>query len=126
MEIDPSILRVECDTLVSENSHRKVRSDPGKRVKIPLKSGVLGSVEEVRGLKVVKIRGISRRQARKEILEYLEKMERAWSSEIADALHLDLSLVNRTLEKLWREKKVEPTTQQVHRKRSDFSQTGTC
>ena len=78
--------------------------------------GSLGSVEEVRGLKVVKIRGISRRQARKEILEYLEKMERAWSSEIADALHLDLSLVNRTLEKLWREKKVEPTTQQVHRK----------
>jgi predicted ArsR family transcriptional regulator len=67
-------------------------------------------------MKVVKIRDISRRQARTEILEYLEKRERAWASEIADALRLDLSLVNRTLEELWREKKVEPTTQQVHRK----------
>lgn len=65
---------------------------------------------EVKGMEVVKIRDVSRKQARKEILEYLDKKERAWSTEIADALRLDLTLVNRILEELWGEKKVEPTT----------------
>ena len=66
--------------------------------------------EEVKGMEIVKIRDVSRRQARKEILEYLDRRERAWSSEIADALRLDLAVVNGILEELWGEKKVEPTT----------------
>ena len=66
--------------------------------------------DEVKGTEVVKIREISRKQARREILEYLDKKERAWSSEIADTLRLDLTEVNRILEQLWGEKKVEPTT----------------
>ncbi len=56
----------------------------------------------------MKIREVSRSQARKEILEFLEKNERAWSSEIADSLRIDLTLVSSILEELRREKRVEP------------------
>jgi predicted transcriptional regulator len=52
---------------------------------------------------------VSRSQARKEFLEFLDKKERAWSSEIADSLRIDLTLVNSILEELWDEKQVEPT-----------------
>jgi len=75
-----------------------------------IRDAIRSFAEEVKGMEVVKIRDISRKQARKEILEYLDKKERAWSSEIADTLRLDLTLVNRVLEELWGEKKVEPTT----------------
>jgi len=61
-------------------------------------------------LEVVRIREVSRAQAHKEILEFLDKNDRAWASEIADSLRIDLSLVNSILEELWREEKVEPTT----------------
>ena len=76
-----------------------------------IRDAIRSLAEEVKGMEVVKIRAISRKQARKEILEFLDKKERAWSSQIADELRLDLSLVNRVLEELWGEKKVEPATQ---------------
>lgn len=56
----------------------------------------------------MKIREVSRSQARKEILEFLEKNEEAWSSETADSLRIDLTLVSSILEELRREKRVEP------------------
>lgn len=64
--------------------------------------------EQVKGMEVVKLREVSRSQARKEILEFLDKRDRAWASEIADALRLDISFVNSILETLWSEKRVEP------------------
>ena len=76
-----------------------------------IRDAIRSLAEEVKGMEVVKIRDISRKQARKEILEFLDKNERAWSSDIADELRLDLSLVNRVLEELWGENKVEPATQ---------------
>jgi metal-responsive CopG/Arc/MetJ family transcriptional regulator len=66
--------------------------------------------EEIRGMEVVRVRDISTKQARKEILDYLSRRERAWSSEIADTLRLDLTVVNAILEELWGEKRIEPTT----------------
>ena len=75
-----------------------------------MREAIRSLADEVKGTEVVKIREISRKQARREILEYLDKEERAWSSEIADTLRLDLTEVNRILEQLWGEKKVEPTT----------------
>ena len=82
----------------------------GKTKSEAIREAIRSFAEEVKGTEVVKVREISRKQARKEILEYLDKKERAWSSEIADTLRLDLAEVNRILEKLWSEKKVEPTT----------------
>lgn len=75
-----------------------------------IREAITSFADEIKGMEVVKIRNISRKQARKEILEYLDKKERAWSSEIADTLRLDLAQVNGILEQLWGEKKVEPTT----------------
>jgi hypothetical protein len=65
--------------------------------------------EQLKGMEVAKIREISRSQARKEILEFLAKKDRAWASEIADALRLDISFVNSVPESLWGESRVEPT-----------------
>lgn len=82
----------------------------GKTKSEAIREAIRSFADEVKGTEVVKIRDISRKQARKEILEYLDKKERAWSSEIADTLRLDLTEVNRILEQLWGEKKVEPAT----------------
>ncbi len=64
--------------------------------------------EELRGLEVVEVRDIPKEQAKKEILDYIKGKERVWSDEIADALRLDLSLVNEILMELWSEGYVEP------------------
>jgi len=64
--------------------------------------------EELKGLEVVELRDIPREQAKKEILEYIKGKERVWADEIADALRLDLSLVNDILMELWSEGYVEP------------------
>ncbi len=64
--------------------------------------------EELRGLEVVELRDIPREQAKKEILEYIKGKDRVWAGEIADALRLDLSLVNDILMELWSEGYVEP------------------
>ena len=75
-----------------------------------IRGAVRNYADMLRGTEVVKLREISRSQARKEILEFLDGRNRAWASEIADELRLDISLVNRILEDLWSEKKVEPTS----------------
>lgn len=75
-----------------------------------IREAIKSYAEELRGAEVVKIRDISRTLARKEILELLDKKERAWASEIADTLRLDVSVVNSILEELWSEKRVEPAT----------------
>jgi len=66
-------------------------------------------VEFTKGMEVLKMRNISKEEAKKEVLAYLEKHERAWSSNIADELRLDIGLVNEILKELWSEEKVEPT-----------------
>lgn len=78
-----------------------------------IRRAVQNYAEYVKGLEVIKLRRMSKKEAKKKILEYLEKNDHAWSSEIADALRLDISLVFEVLEELWREEKVEPTTQQA-------------
>lgn len=82
----------------------------GKTKSEAIREAIRSFADEIKGMEIVKIRDISTRQARREILEYLDKNERAWSSEIADTLRLDLTAVSRILEQLWGEKKVEPAT----------------
>jgi len=74
-----------------------------------IREAIRNYADQLHGTEVMKIREVSRSQARKEILEFLQKNVRAWSSEIADSLRIDLSIVNSILEELWREKRVEPT-----------------
>lgn len=75
-----------------------------------IREAIRNYADQLKGTEVIKIREVSRRRACKEILEFLEKSERAWSSEIADSLRIDLTLVNSILEELWSEKRVQPTT----------------
>jgi len=75
-----------------------------------IREAIRNYAEQLRGVEVIKAREVSRAQARKEILEFLDKNDRAWASDIADSLRIDLSLVNSILEELWREERVEPTT----------------
>lgn len=74
-----------------------------------IREAIRNYADQLKGAEVIKMREVSRREARKEILEFLEKNERAWSSEIADSLRIDLAVVNRILEELWSEKRVQPT-----------------
>lgn len=74
-----------------------------------IRAAIKNYAEQLRGIEVVKIRNVPRSQARKEILEFLEGKDRALSSDIADTLRLDIGLVNRVLQELWEEKRVEPT-----------------
>lgn len=64
--------------------------------------------EHLEGLEVVNLRDVSIKEAKKEIQQYLKGKDRVHADEIADALRLDLSLVNKVLETLWREGEVEP------------------
>ncbi len=74
-----------------------------------IREAIRSYADQLKGTEVIKIREVTRRQARKEILEFLKKNDRAWSSEIADSLRIDLTLVNRILEELWNEKRIQPT-----------------
>ena len=74
-----------------------------------IREAIRNYADQLHGLEIIRIREVSRSQARKEILEFLQKNDRAWSSEIADSLRIDLLVVNSVLEELWSEKRVEPT-----------------
>jgi len=73
-----------------------------------IREAILHYAEYVKGLEVIKIREVSKEQARREVLAYLKEKDRAWSSEIADSLRLDITLVDDVLAELWGEGEVEP------------------
>ncbi|MBE0516848.1 MAG: ribbon-helix-helix protein, CopG family [Methanophagales archaeon] len=60
-------------------------------------------VKEVELVKVIKIRAISREEAKSEIREYLKSRDKAWLDEIADDLRLDFAFVVEIIEELERE-----------------------
>ncbi len=74
-----------------------------------IREAILHYADHIRGLEVMRIREVPREQARREITAYLRERDRAWSSEIADHLLLDITLVNDVLTELWSEDKIEPT-----------------
>jgi len=80
----------------------------GTSKSVAIREAIKNFAEQLRGMEIVKVRDVPRSQARKEILGFLAQKERAWSSEIADSLRIDLTLVNSILEELWGEKRVEP------------------
>jgi len=61
----------------------------------------------VMGLKVIELREIPRKQAEKEILQYLKEKGKAWTSDIADDLRLDVDLVNSIMNDLVKRGMVE-------------------
>ena len=63
----------------------------------------MSSREKLQRIEVLGIRNLSRAQARKEILEYIKGNGNAWTSDIANALKLDLDLVLAILKELRQE-----------------------
>jgi predicted ArsR family transcriptional regulator len=54
-------------------------------------------------IKVIKIRDISREEAKSEIRNYLKSRDKAWLDEIADNLRLDFAFVVEIIEELEKE-----------------------
>ncbi|MDH5686141.1 MAG: ribbon-helix-helix domain-containing protein, partial [Hadesarchaea archaeon] len=50
-------------------------------------------IEEVEGMKIIKLRDIPRQKAKREIWDYLQKKEVTYASDIAEELRLDYGLV---------------------------------
>lgn len=67
---------------------------------VAIREAIKTYAERVRGLKVVELREVSGKQAEKEVLVYLRKRGKAYTSEIADELRIDVELVNDLLVKL--------------------------
>jgi len=64
--------------------------------------------EYLEGLEVVNLRDITEEEAKREVRGYLKGRDRVRADEVADALWLDLGLVNKVLLALWQEGEVEP------------------
>ncbi len=63
--------------------------------------------EKLEDIEVIDLRDISYKQAKKEILDYIKSKGRAWTSEIADDLRLDLQVVINALKELSDEEKIK-------------------
>jgi hypothetical protein len=73
-----------------------------------IRAAIKHYAEYVRGLEVVTYRKVSRKQAKKEIEQYLKGKSRVWTDEISNNLLIDPSFVNEVLLELWKEGWVEP------------------
>lgn len=60
-------------------------------------------IKEVEIERIIRLREVSKTQAKKEIRAYLRKREKAWADEIADELKIDYSLVVEAIEELEKE-----------------------
>ncbi len=63
--------------------------------------------EKLEDIEVMDLRDISHKEAKKEILNYIKSKGRAWTSEIADDLRLDLEIVVKVLNELSNEGKIK-------------------
>lgn len=63
--------------------------------------------EKLEDIEVMDLRDISYKEAKKEILNYIKSKGRAWTSEIADDLRLDLEIVVKVLNELSNEGKIK-------------------
>lgn len=73
-----------------------------------LREAVKQYVDQIDGMEIIKLRDVTFEQAKKEISNYLKRKDRATNLEIADALRLDILLVNKVLNALWEVELVEP------------------
>ena len=68
-----------------------------------IRESVRHFLEEIEEMKVIRIRNISLKQAKKEILAYLKQRNSAYVSNIADTLGIDIQLAFKAAEELERE-----------------------
>lgn len=68
-----------------------------------IRESVKRFLEEIEEAKVIRIRNLGLRQAKEEILAYLEKHNSVYVSELAEALGLDINLAFKAVAELERE-----------------------
>lgn len=68
-----------------------------------IRESVRRFLEEIEEMKVIKVRDISLRQAKKEILAFLKQRNSAYVSDIAEALGIEIRLAFKAAEELERE-----------------------
>lgn len=71
-----------------------------------IRESVRHFLEEIEEMKVIRIRNISLKQAKKEILAYLKQRNSAYVGDIADTLGIDVQLAFKAVEELQREGEV--------------------
>jgi len=71
-----------------------------------IRESVRHFLEEIEEMKVIRIRNISLKQAKKEILAYLKQRNSAYVSDIADTLGIDIQVAFKAVEELQREGEV--------------------
>ncbi len=91
-----------------------VKKLDGARAKLGLRSrnevireSIDRFMDEVEGMKIIKLRDVPRQKAKQEILDYIKKKDVTYASDIADDLRLDYKLVVEVVRELWGEKRVE-------------------
>ena len=62
--------------------------------------------EKLESIKVIDIRNVTKEKAMKEVIEYLKKNNKAYPSDIADALELDFDMVLEIIKELAEEGRV--------------------
>ncbi|MBI4258079.1 MAG: ribbon-helix-helix protein, CopG family [Thaumarchaeota archaeon] len=72
-----------------------------------IRTAVEHYLNNLREMKVIKIRNVSNNRAKKEILAYLRDREEAETFDIANDLKLDLNLTVQALKELWEEGTVQ-------------------
>jgi len=68
-----------------------------------IRESVKRFLEEIEEAKVIRVRNLSLKQAKEEILTYLKRHNSAYVSELAEALGLDIDLAFRAVAELERE-----------------------
>ncbi|MFQ6056415.1 MAG: hypothetical protein ACE5KT_04610 [Methanosarcinales archaeon] len=103
-------------TLINKNIGTKVSAREYQKIIKLVKSGMYLSVsdflrdavrEKLDGIEIIELRDVDRETAKKEILDYYKKNERAYPSDVADDLRLDWDLVWEITEELEKEGQLE-------------------
>lgn len=72
-----------------------------------VREAIEDKITQLKGVEIVKIRNIPKSKAKKEILDYIRNKDRVYASDIAFDLRLDLGLVFKIVDELFREEKLE-------------------
>lgn len=74
-----------------------------------IREAIEDKIASLKGAKIIELRDINDKRAKKELLEYIKGKESIYPSDIADALRLPLEQVFRVVNELFGEGKVEET-----------------
>ena len=95
------------DTLVSNNDYFKIKKIVNSGAFVDTKDFVRSAVrDKLQETEVIEIRDVSFKQAKKEILTYYQQHNKAYPSDVANSLGIDLQLAYQVVDELIKEGKI--------------------